>query len=104
LKVWYKLSVDTKDSSDINVNLPISMRKTYLNGNTQMKIIELLVKVDPSKDYFIRDLDKIKIDLEVTQKNLVTSYQESRGTGPKQVTYAIQHSSSIGVGDGSIND
>jgi hypothetical protein len=80
------------------------MRKTYLNGNIKMKIIELLVKVDPSKDYFIKDLDKIKIDLEVTQKNSVTSYQESRGTGPKQVTYAIQHSSSIGVGDGSIND
>lgn len=84
------------------MNLPISFKKTYLNSNSKCKIIEVLVKIDPSKDFFVKDLaNKVKIELNVTEKNQINSHGDGKGAGSKKVHYAI--SSSIGVGDSPVD-
>ena len=80
LKVWYRLTPGHQGEAGLNVALPASMRKTYLNTKTQ-KVIELLVKIDPSKPYFFKSMENIKVEIEATVRNTSVGYQGSGNAG-----------------------
>ena len=65
LKVWYRLK---SQESNPNVVLPFSSRKAYLNAKNQ-RVIETFVKVDPTKPYFFKEVNALKVELEVTVRN-----------------------------------
>lgn len=65
VKVWYKISSKSGNEDNINVVLPETRRKVHLSHGHR-KLCESLRIKDPSKGYFFKDLDDIKIDLEVT--------------------------------------
>jgi hypothetical protein len=96
LKVWYRLTPGQQGEAGLNVTLPASMRKTYLNTKTQ-KVIELLVKIDPSKPYFFQSMENIKVEIEATVRNTSMGLQD-RGNAGRRVHYAVQHTASVGTG------
>ena len=68
LKVWYRLGLKASaDREKVNVNLSASTRKTYLYSRNQ-KIIETLLKVDPTKPWFL-DFADVEIELEARVRN-----------------------------------
>jgi hypothetical protein len=71
VKVWYRLShvseSDPSKASELNVHLPHSLRKVTLNPNAK-KFTESVMKIDPSKDFFISNLSDLKLEIEVTRK------------------------------------
>lgn len=68
LKVWYRLAPGPQGEAGLNVALPLSMKKTYLSTKSS-RVMELLVKVDPSKQYFCKSIADIKVELESTVRN-----------------------------------
>lgn len=58
-------------------------------------VMELLLKVDPSKPYFCKNIKDIRIELESTVRNTGGSMQER---GQRSVRYAAQEPWSLGVG------
>lgn len=69
LKVWCRLAArDPKDLSGLNVTLPLSMKKAYLNAKNQ-KVLQTLLKLDATKPYFFASPKDIKVELEVTVRN-----------------------------------
>jgi len=75
LKVWYRLTAGPQGEEGLNVQLPQSRRKTYLSTNCS-RVMELLLKVDPSKPYFCKNIEDITIELESTVRNTGGSTQE----------------------------
>ena len=65
VKVWYKISSKSGNADNINVVLPETRRKVHLTAGHK-KLCESLRIKDPSKGYFFKDINDIKIDLEVT--------------------------------------
>jgi len=94
LKVWYRLTPGPQGEEGLNVALPVSMKKTYLNTKAS-KVIELLVKVDPSQPYFCQNIQDIKVELESTVRNTSVGYQDR---GQRRVHYAVHHTASVGTG------
>jgi len=94
LKVWYRLTPGPQGEAGLNVALPVSMKKTYLNTKAS-KVIELLVKVDPSQPYFCKKIEDIKVELESTVRNTSVGFHDR---GQRSVHYAAQHTTSVGTG------
>ena len=88
LKIWYRLSSSsTQNDAALNVRLPASLRKAYLNANSS-KVIETLVKVDPTKNFFFRNLEDIRVELEVTVRNGGDEGTNTQGKYGRAVHYA----------------
>jgi hypothetical protein len=69
LKVWVRIGTNSPDNQDgVNVALRSSFRKCYLAKKTQ-RIVEHILKVDPTKPYFFKNTSDIKLDLEVVVRN-----------------------------------
>jgi len=69
LKIWCKLAAtNPSDPAGLNVTVPLSMRKAYLNAKND-KVVQTLLRSDPSKPFLIRSKDDIKIELEVKVRN-----------------------------------
>lgn len=81
VKVWYKLSYK---GEDINVKLPTSKRKTYLSSKN-IRLMETLQKIDPTKPYFFKNLENLQVELDVT----VRDTNGSQG-GIRKIHYAPQ--------------
>ena len=65
VKIWYKLTSKSGNMDNINVHLSQSMRKVHLSSGHRRLSESLLIK-DPSKGYFFKDKDDIKIEMQVT--------------------------------------
>lgn len=65
VKVWYKLSSKSGNADNLNVVLPESKRKVHLTSGHK-KLCESLRIKDPSKGYFFKDLNDVKVEMEVT--------------------------------------
>lgn len=72
VKVWYKISSKSGNEDNINVVLPVTRRKVHLNHGHR-KLCESLRIKDPSKGYFFKDKDDIKIEMEVIVRNDLTN-------------------------------
>ena len=84
LKIWYRLGL--KDgASGINVSLPVAAKKTYLYAKNQ-KIVQTLLKIDPTKSAFFQNLSDIKFELEVKVRN--EQNPEPAATVTRHVQYA----------------
>ena len=90
LKVWYRLGTKASASSEVNVALSVSSRKAYLYAKNQ-KIIETLVKIDPSKPFFFADINDIQIELDAVIRN-----PEGHQTGSGGATGGGQHDVAVG--------
>jgi len=84
VKVWYKLSYKG-DDDEANVKLSNSKRKTYL-GSKNIRLMETLQKIDPTKPYFFKNLENLHIELDVTVRDTNTGNQG----GIRKVHYALQ--------------
>jgi len=102
LKIWYRFRPGPQGEAGLNVALPASRRKTYLNAKCS-KVAQLLVKVDPTQPYFIKSMEDMKVELDVTIRNAQTGAQD-RGNAGRRVHYAPQHSTSVAVGTQSNHD
>jgi hypothetical protein len=98
VKVWYRLG--TKNPAGANVTLPLSSRKAYISAKSQT-VIENLVKIDPTKDYFFSDMSDIVVELEATAKEEEAA--AARGT-QKRVHYPPQHDALGGSGAADDDD
>lgn len=94
LKVLYRLTPGPQGEAGLNVALPASMTEMFLNTKAS-KVVELLVKVDPSKSYFCKKIEDIKVELESTVRNTSGGLQDR---GQRRVRYEIQHSVGVGAG------
>lgn len=92
VKVWYRLN--TKNAAGANVVLPLSSRKAYISAKSQT-VIENLIKIDPTKDYFFENMADVEVELEATVKDQeeVTNTRNNQ----KRVHYQPQHDT-LGVG------
>lgn len=69
LKVWYRLGAKASCQPDsLNVSLALTARKTHLFSKNS-KIVETLLKVDPTKHFFFKDMSDIVLELEATVRN-----------------------------------
>jgi len=80
LKVWYRLAAKTTASSTegngLNLALRESMRKYYLARKNQ-RTAETFVKIDPTKNYFFKSTDDIKVELDVVVRNTSAGEMQS---------------------------
>ena len=65
VKIWYKISSKSGNEDNVNVVLPVSRRKVHLSAGHRRLSESLRIK-DPSKGYFFKDVNDIKIEMEVT--------------------------------------
>lgn len=90
LKVWVRISTNSPDDQDgLNVSLRSSFRKCYLARKNQ-RIVEHILKIDPTKPYFFKNVADIKLDLEVVVRNAEAPQERPMlpYTGGKRVHYA----------------
>jgi len=84
LKIWFKIAYND-GAEGVNVPLPVASKKTYLYAKNQ-KIIQTLLKVDPTKRYFFKSLSEISFDLDVKVRN--EQIPEPAATVTRHVQYA----------------
>jgi len=73
-----------------NVFLRQSFRKAYLARKNQ-RVIETILKIDPTKPHFFKDMNDIKVDLDVIVRNAEAPQDRAAG---RRVHYAAN---TIGV-------
>lgn len=95
IKVWYRLG--TKNAAGANVALPRSARKAHIGANRT--IIENVLKVDPSKDYFFSDMADLEVELQATVREPKDSTAAGRGKYSKRVHYPAQEIAGTGAPD-----
>jgi hypothetical protein len=82
LKVWYRLGLrEGTPASSVNVRLARSSRKTQLYAKNE-KTVETLLKVDPTKAFFIQDLAAsvvVELDATVRTQNAAAGYGAGHG-------------------------
>jgi len=98
LKVWYRLTAqDGVDPASINVSLHLTSRKLHLFSKNQ-KVIETVIKVDPTKPYFFKDIKDAKVVIEAVIRN-EGGAKTAGTTGARAVHYGGQtNDNDIGVG------
>ena len=82
--------------SDLNVVLPASSRKAYLNAKNQ-RVIETFVKVDPTKAYFFKNVDAIQVELQVTVRNNGGADDPQNRDAVRRVHYAANQTAGVGT-------
>lgn len=94
LKVWYRLAAKSAApsaaaaGSGLNLALRESMRKFYLARKNQ-RTAETFVKIDPTKNYFFKSIEDIKVELDVVVRNTSGGgMQSNMGSGGRRVQYA----------------
>jgi ribosomal protein S10 len=90
LKVWFNLgSKSAVDKDNQNFEMRTSHRKFYLARKNQ-RIVEHILKIDPTKPFFFKNIDDIKVDLDVVVRNAETTQNSPvlPYTGGKRVHYA----------------
>jgi len=71
------------------------MRKYYLARKNQ-RTAETFVKIDPTKNYFFKNIDDIKVELDVVVRNTSAGEMQSNtGSGGRRVQYAA---GTLGIG------
>lgn len=102
LKVWYRLGlVEGADREKVNVTLPSSTRKTYLYSRNQ-KIIETLLKIDPTKPGFL-DFADVEVELEARVRN--EEGPSAATANVRQVHYAAgSHDVAVGGSPQNLSD
>lgn len=88
VKFWYKISSKSGNEDNINVILPETRRKVHLSHGHK-KLCESIRIKDPSKGYFFKDKDDIKIELEVIVRNDLTNVRRGIGATAGGVTSGI---------------
>jgi hypothetical protein len=91
--VWYRLK---SQESDLNVVLPSSSRKAYLNAKNQ-RVIETFVKVDPTKAHFFRNVAALQVELEVTVRNANGTDDPQNRDAVRRVHYAANQATAVGT-------
>lgn len=95
LKVWYRLAAtDSSEASSRNVALANTSRKVYLYSKNN-KIVETLIKVDPTKPFFFKSPADFKVELDVTVRNEET--HQAASLNAKRVHYGAE-THDVGVG------
>lgn len=92
IKVWYRLT--TKNAAGANVALPLSSRKAYISAKSD-RVLEDLIKIDPTKDYFFENMADVEVELQATVKEHAATGSSNKPT--RRVHYQPQHES-LGVG------
>ena len=100
LKVWYRFIPGPQGEAGLNVALPASWRKAYVNAKAA-RATQLLVKVDPTQPYFIKSIEDMKVELDVTIRNGGGGAQDR---GQRRVHYAATTSTTVAVGAQSNHD
>lgn len=85
VKVWFRLG--TKNAAGANVTLPLSARKAHIGANRV--VVENLLKVDPTKEYFFSDMADLEVDLQATVRDLKET-TGARGKYAKRVHYPAE--------------
>lgn len=96
IKVWYRLH--TKNAGGANVPLACSSKKAYI-GVKGSTIVETLLKIDPTKEYFFENMADVEVQLLATTKE---QKQAAGVRGKKQVHY--QAPQEMGVGTSQDDD
>lgn len=102
LKIWYRLTTHQgTDPETVNIRLANTCRKVNLFAKNT-KAVELALKIDPTKPYFIKEFSQLKVELDAIVRQEGNAQTTSAG---KRVHYPGQtHDVGVGGGPNSNHD